>query len=373
VRRGDDAGVVQNLPHGRGGDTMAEPDLLAAYAPTAHFCAGTANVVLAGQQPPSVMAQRSAMKKTVTIWSDGVPMSGRLYAPDDLSANTSYPVVVSCHGWSAPLMVDMERTGYPEELVAAGFCLLIFDYRGWGESRSAIVPADPEAAFEPGSAVPGRTLTGVLAPFAWATDVIHALDFILGEPGIDPERIALLGSSVGGGVVFRVASRDPRVKCVVSQMGIQDLRGVTGAQVGPLPFWTFEQMTRLATSTARTGDIPLELPIPDPIVAALGAEPGTAMTGLVDADVLRWDPINDAEKIRVPVIIIDSGDESNWDIRQHGEEFARRMKSRGIVDVEHHAIEHATHNRSTYAQIGIAGTPESAMREIAVSWLRRHL
>src|SRR5438105_8926711 len=50
------------------------------------------------------------------------------------------------------------------------------------------------------------------------TDIRAAISFLSGEANIDPQRIGLLGTSYGGGLVTWVAGNDPRVKCVVAQV-----------------------------------------------------------------------------------------------------------------------------------------------------------
>ena len=49
-------------------------------------------------------------------------------------------------------------------------------------------------------------------------DFRAAVSFLQGEPGVDPERIGIWGSSNGGSVVIAVAAADARVKAVVSQV-----------------------------------------------------------------------------------------------------------------------------------------------------------
>ena len=59
--------------------------------------------------------------KSVTIWSKGTRMAGDLYPPVNLQPGQKYPVVVCCHGWSAPLKNVVRDTGLPDKLAAAGF------------------------------------------------------------------------------------------------------------------------------------------------------------------------------------------------------------------------------------------------------------
>ncbi|MGD0409915.1 MAG: hypothetical protein ABSB34_13135 [Candidatus Limnocylindrales bacterium] len=52
------------------------------------------------------------------------------------------------------------------------------------------------------------------------------MDFLSGEPGVDPHRIGLWGFSLGGGHVLYVATHDPRPRCLVTQCPSMDGRWV---------------------------------------------------------------------------------------------------------------------------------------------------
>jgi pimeloyl-ACP methyl ester carboxylesterase len=58
------------------------------------------------------------------------------------------------------------------------------------------------------------------------------IDVALTRPGVDPERIALLGISYGGYFVLRAAAADPRVRAVVANSPIIDLRWYVTSFVG---------------------------------------------------------------------------------------------------------------------------------------------
>jgi dipeptidyl aminopeptidase/acylaminoacyl peptidase len=80
---------------------------------------------------------------------------------------------------------------FPEALVLAsnGYGILMYDSRACGESDGDIVSwGDRERR-----------------------DVTAALDFVTTQPEIDPQRVALLGFSVGGSTVTLTAAADTRV------------------------------------------------------------------------------------------------------------------------------------------------------------------
>jgi pimeloyl-ACP methyl ester carboxylesterase len=67
----------------------------------------------------------------------------------------------------------------------------------------------------------------------WENVVGPVLDFLGTDPGVDPERIALLGLSLGGVLAPRAAAFEPRISAVVAVDGVYDGAGVF---VSMLPF-----------------------------------------------------------------------------------------------------------------------------------------
>jgi fermentation-respiration switch protein FrsA (DUF1100 family) len=78
-----------------------------------------------------------------------------------------------------------DRVLHAQLLTAAGFDVLLFDYRGYG--RSAGRPDEP----------------GTYA------DARGAREALLARPGIDPSRVYYLGESLGGAVALRLALEHP--------------------------------------------------------------------------------------------------------------------------------------------------------------------
>jgi dienelactone hydrolase len=86
-------------------------------------------------------------------------------------------------------------------LADAGFHVLTFDFRGFGESVG-------------GSVRDFRSQHEELWP-SFDEDVDDALAFLTDLPGVDGERIGALGASCGGSQVLLLANRHPGVKAVV--------------------------------------------------------------------------------------------------------------------------------------------------------------
>ena len=131
-------------------------------------------------------------KKTVVLKVDGVDILGQLYLPADKS---QYPTVCVCHGIPSGTPPDPNDSGYPglaERICHEGFAVLIFNFRGTGDSG------------------------GNLDLLGWTRDLKAIINYLWALPEIDRSRLALLGFSGGAAVSVYVASQDSRVSCVAA-------------------------------------------------------------------------------------------------------------------------------------------------------------
>lgn len=120
--------------------------------------------------------------------------------PATAAAGEAQPAVVMAHGLSGT-----RRDGlgpFAERFAAAGISALLFDHRGFGDSGGV------EDLFSP-----RRQLEDWRAAIACAR----------GLPGVDPERIATFGSSMGGGNALAAAADDSRIAAAISQVPFLDL------------------------------------------------------------------------------------------------------------------------------------------------------
>jgi dipeptidyl aminopeptidase/acylaminoacyl peptidase len=136
------------------------------------------------------------VKTPIHFYSEGARLVGDLYLPDGLGGERR-PGVVLCHGYTG--VKDLYLPDNARVLNEAGYVVLTFDYRGWGESEG------PRSR---------------LAPHGRVADVQAALTFLGAQPQVDAGRLAIYGTSYGGATVVWVAAIDARVKCVVSVVGI---------------------------------------------------------------------------------------------------------------------------------------------------------
>ncbi|NPV41612.1 MAG: alpha/beta hydrolase [Anaerolineae bacterium] len=137
----------------------------------------------------------------VNFSSEGIAISGLFFLPEERPAE-KLPCVILVHGFSNS---KDEFGGFPNlaaKLNEKRISALSFDFRGCGESGS-----------KPG---------WMLCSREWPIDLRNAITYTVARPEIDPERIALLGLSMGGSTVTYVGAFEDRVKTIVSLAAVAD-------------------------------------------------------------------------------------------------------------------------------------------------------
>lgn len=134
------------------------------------------------------------------VWLPG-PQGARLFAwylpapapatTDTATTTAPAPAVVLLHGWGGNASTLLSAA---QALHAAGHAVLLPESRNHGRSS--------------------RTGHSSLPRFA--DDLDAALDWLAAQPGVDPQRLAALGHSVGAAAVLLVASRRPGLAAAVS-------------------------------------------------------------------------------------------------------------------------------------------------------------
>ena len=134
----------------------------------------------------------------VEFFSEGTRISGILRTPDHDGPHAG---IVQGPGWLG-LKDAKLYLPYHEALTAAGFAVLIFDYRGFGDSDGD---------------------RGRLSPTMQLEDLVNAVTYLQTRDDIDDTRIGVFGSGgTGGGNAVLLAAHDDRVRCAVSQVPVAD-------------------------------------------------------------------------------------------------------------------------------------------------------
>jgi hypothetical protein len=150
-------------------------------------------------RPRRRVAFVSCRSAGVGFHSDGHRIAALLYAPVSIG-RAPCPAIVMAQG----MVGRKELFGFPriaERFNALGYVALALDYRGVGDSEGE---------------------RGRLFPHELVDDLCNAVTFLAQQPGIDPGRIALWGTSFGGATVPYAAALDGRVCAAVSVAGFGD-------------------------------------------------------------------------------------------------------------------------------------------------------
>ncbi|MEE6164790.1 MULTISPECIES: alpha/beta hydrolase [unclassified Mycolicibacterium] len=140
---------------------------------------------------------QSFTRRDVSFGSGKDTCAGWLYLPTGVD---SPPVVILGHGLGATR--EMRLDAFAERFAQAGIAALAFTYRHFGDSTG-----------QP------RQLLSIKRQLA---DWDAAIAYVTGRRDVDGTRIAVWGSSFGGGHAITVASRHPELKAAVAQCPFTD-------------------------------------------------------------------------------------------------------------------------------------------------------
>jgi len=207
------------------------------------------------------------------------------------------PCVVMAHGFSATRSDALPA--YAERFAAAGFGVVLFDYRGFGDSGG-----------EPRQVVDIRRQQ---------RDYRAAVEWARRQDWVDPARVALFGSSFSGGHVIDVASQDPSIAAVIAQApfadGLAQLRITPPANALRATVDGLRDLWADARGRPPVMIAPAGPPGSYAVMTAPEAEPGFA--GIVGEDsrwrpevgarimlfVGTWRPVRLARRIACPVLV----------------------------------------------------------------------
>lgn len=144
----------------------------------------------------------SGQCEEIGFQSHGVELSAGYWraASDGFRNAHGSPCIVMAHGLGGTRAAGLAP--YAERFSAAGFSVLCFDYRGFGNSAGA----------------PRQVVNVRMQLDDWAAAIAHARTL----PGIDPARIALWGSSFSGAHSLAAAVEDGRIAATSNQGAMLD-------------------------------------------------------------------------------------------------------------------------------------------------------
>ncbi|MGF1578396.1 MAG: alpha/beta hydrolase [Gemmataceae bacterium] len=290
------------------------------------------------QSPKDILFRKA------NVISEGTRMTAELFTLKE-NENKRLPTIIMCHGWGG--VAKMLR---PDAVVfaRAGYFVVTFDYRGWGESNGRLVLVKPSKKGNPGEPFTAkvREIREIVDPIDQTTDLLNVIHWVQSEKQCDTRRIGLWGSSYSGGHVVYAAQQDQRVKATVSQVPALDSRWV---MLGLGKFKT------LAEATKRTRG---QIGYPKP-----GAKFGS-LRGIPIRERLRnYAPVENMEKAsRCAMLFIVAEKEELFDNKYHAVLAHKRAKGpKKLITIPN--IKH----------YGIYKEARGKAQEIAIEWYDKHL
>jgi pimeloyl-ACP methyl ester carboxylesterase len=181
-----------------------------------------------GYSNPSPVAAQGPYETVTVEAEDGLELVGWYAGPDMIETDEELvpAVLLQHHGSSS----KEKWFDFIEPLLEAKYAVLAVDLRGHGETGGR------------GDQAP--------TPELWDQDTMTWLAWLREQPGIDPDRVSLVGASIGGDIGLNVAALDESLVTIVVISGGLDVLGIT------------------------TADAVAELTQPVYFISSLGDEPG---------------------------------------------------------------------------------------------------
>ncbi|WP_428311486.1 alpha/beta hydrolase [Hydrocarboniphaga sp.] len=185
-------------------------------------------------QSPQVQTPSRFEAVKTTFVCGGVTCAATLRLPESRDGKP-LPAILMVHGWGG--VQNALTPPFYDRFTGAGFAVMTFDYRGWGDSAGM-----PRNQINPKQRV---------------LDADAALAHLKSLPQIDADRIVLWGSSFGGGHVVELAAEHPELLGAIAQVPM--LNGM--AAVRAVPLFTLLRFALYALADLLKPGRPIYLPV----------------------------------------------------------------------------------------------------------------
>ncbi|TBL80340.1 alpha/beta hydrolase [Paenibacillus thalictri] len=160
------------------------------------------------------------MEHHITITSGTLELAATLHYPVQVEQTSrrsldKLPIIIIAHGFIGNRIgVDRLFVKAARDFGQNGFMTLRFDYGGCGESTGEYGAGGLDALIE---------------------QTRHVVDYALSIDCVDPQRVTLLGHSLGGAVALLAAAKDKRIKTLILWSAVahpfNDIVKITGKSV----------------------------------------------------------------------------------------------------------------------------------------------
>jgi ABC-2 type transport system ATP-binding protein len=289
---------------------------------------------------------------------DGTDLVTHFYPATGLSEGERAPTILIGHGWGG---TGEGPTGAPAPYLAAGYNVLTWDARGFGESGGTVMIDHPK--FE-------------------ARDVSALIDFVEQQPQAAFEKrgdplIGMAGGSYGGGIQFITAARDRRVDVIAPTIPWHNLLESLYPKASTKAGWDLALIgvgipTSLALGIFNPSGIETGHQSPqfyDAVVSGLS-------TGQISKSAQRWfqehGPDFLLERIKVPTLISQGTVDTLFDLNQGHRNYVALKRNQIPLKMMWYCGGHGICNVGSDGSGGfIAGSARVAKRQLA--WFDRYL
>ncbi len=289
-------------------------------------------------------------QEPVHFYSYGCRLSGLWRTPDIVDGPLR--TVVQGPGWLG-LKDARLYLQYHEALTAAGLGVLIFDYRGFGDSEGDRSRLSPRMQLE---------------------DLVSAVTYLSSRDDVHADRIGVFGSGgTGGGNAILLGATDARVRAVVSQLPVADGRDWLHRMrseddwLAYLGMLDEDRRQRALTGQGRLVHPREEIMVPTrerratAVKADVDTRIPTAISLAAADEILEYRPLAAAEGMTTPLLIVAvEGDATTP--TDHAIALYEAAKGPKALVMQRHTTHYAAYDR--YA--GVV-TPR------IVDWFERHL
>jgi fermentation-respiration switch protein FrsA (DUF1100 family) len=166
--------------------------------------------------------------------SGRLTLAGHLYRPPSAAPTDRTPAIAMLGPFSS--VKEQTLPHYAERLADAGYTVLTFDSRSFGDSEGT-----PRWHHDPSEII---------------EDYANAVGYLLTRTDVDPERVGVVGVCMGGGYAVSVGARDKRVKAVASVAGGFNIGGTFQRFLGVDGFaGYFRKINDLVQRQRETGEV----------------------------------------------------------------------------------------------------------------------
>ncbi len=182
------------------------------------------------QVSEQVVSEKWTRFKLTYAAEPGDRVPAYLFIPTGASRKARRPAMLCLHqttriGKREPAgLGGLPNLPYAKELADRGFVTLAPDYPGYGDYMVTSDGSRPNRPYEMGYV--SATMKGI-----W--NHLRAVDLLAGRPEVNPERLGVIGHSLGGHNSLFVAAFDERLKVVVSSCGFNSFPKYYGGVIRP--------------------------------------------------------------------------------------------------------------------------------------------